>query len=398
MNKDNSEITTNNTNIIIHRPSKSKSLSTSPLRNHPDYIITPSKNSGQSAYTNYQTQNLAQESLRRIIEDYIRYFAAGDNHTARAKRNDLSYFLLFLAGNNPENIDNVAVYDWTFQTTNSFIEKRIELGESPTTVARRLATIKHFGRTLAERVSGYINPARGVRPPLSEQTKPNSLTTQELESLKETLKILYEHVGNNFNLYRNNFLLELLLATGLRADEVRLLTLGQLSEDLQFFQKVKTKGKKFRSVYLDSQIRINLEKYLAKREKYLIKNLENYRATTKEEKSKFPIFVSTRNASILNPKSLGLAPKTIWRVIADFGRKTNLLAETNKRISKIHPHKLRHTFAHEVLDSSKDIRLLAQILGHSSVTTTMVYTERTKDDIVNAIETKIQKKGKTICK
>jgi len=182
------------------------------------------------------------------------------------------------------------------------------------------------------------------------------------------------------------------LATGLRADEVRALTMGQLSEDFKFLQKVKTKGKKFRNVYLDSQIRVPLQEYLAKRESFLLANLQYYKSATPGEKSKIPLFISTRNAVITDPASLGMNPKTIWRIIANFGKETNRLAETEKKITKIHPHKLRHTFAHEVLDTSKDIRLLAQILGHSSVATTMIYTERTGDDIIKAIESKVKNK------
>ena len=79
--------------------------------------------------------------------------------------------------------------------------------------------------------------------------------------------------------------------------------------------------------------------------------------------------------------------KSIWRIISDFGKRARLLADDS--FDGLHPHKLRHTFAHGLLDTSRDVRLVAQALGHSDVRTTMRYTERTDDEIAKAIEKKV---------
>ncbi|MCC6933359.1 MAG: tyrosine-type recombinase/integrase [Deltaproteobacteria bacterium] len=331
---------------------------------------------------------LSGETLISVIENYIHYYAAGANHTSRAKRYDLQHFILFLAGSK-NKIERVLVSDWTLQATKDFIDQRLGLGEAPATVGRRLATIKHFGRTLAERVPGYINPAREVKSPGIQQTKPHGLSPQEIELLRETASLLREREDNSFNSIRNQLVLEMLLATGLRADEVRLLVMNQISEDLHWLKNVKTKGRKFRNVYLDSQIRQLLKEYILAREKYLKGHFKPLLTLPMSEQKKFPVLISLRHGDIHTPGSLGLAPKTLWRIIADFGKHANLVG--GQKVKHLHPHKLRHTFAHGLLDSSKDVRLVAQALGHSDVRTTMRYTERAEEEIARAIEKKVNK-------
>jgi|GEM_PF-679202 len=322
---------------------------------------------------------LQQQSLKSIVDNYVQYYAASDSHTARAKRYDLKHFLQFLAGT-PAEIEKLAVADWTWQKTQEFIDARLSRGEAPATVSRRLATLKHLGRTLAERVSGFINPAREVKGPVQQQTRPDGLSPEQLTALREAS--VPEQL--DFNSIRNQFLLELLLATGLRADEVRVLTMAQVGRDLRWLKNVQTKGRKFRNVYLDSRIRQIFSSYLETREAELLLRCPAFAALSKEERAKLPVLISIYRADLLRPASLGLSAKSIWRVIATFGRRAQ--STVDDPVGNLHPHRLRHTFAHGLLDSSKDIRLVAQALGHSDVRTTMRYTERTEEEIALAIE------------
>ena len=331
---------------------------------------------------------LGEERLITVLENYLQYYASGESHTARAKRYDLQHFLQFLAGT-PGRVQDVRVSEWTLQTTKDFIDHRLNLGEAPATVSRRLATIKHFGRTLAERVHGYINPAREAKAPLVQPTRPSGLSAEEIGLLREAAELASAESRSSFLPLRNRFLLELLLATGLRADEVRLLILSQLSEDRSWLRNVKTKGKKYRNVYLDTSLRPLLDEYLERRELTLIERYPPYRELPASATQRFPMFISLYRADITNPQTFGLAPKTIWRIIAAYGSRAQTLAGLT--MGNLHPHKLRHTFAHGLLDSSKDVRLVAQALGHSDVRTTMRYTERTDEQLAKAIERKIQK-------
>lgn len=349
-----------------------------------------------------QLGELSAQSLKAIIENYVAYYASGTGHTARAKRYDLEHFLIFLAGS-PKSVDAVRVRDWTLQTTQDFVDHRLALGESPATVARRLATIKHFGRTLAERIHGFINPAREVKGPVIQASRPQGLNSEEVRWLREAaahslsnndtaLTDKSEGPGTPFLALRNCFLLELLLATGLRADEVRLLTLSQVSDDFSWLRNVKTKGRKFRNVYLDSSIRELLQQYLEARGRELTERFPTYGGLPVSEQRKFPVIIGFYRASLIKISSFGLSPKTIWRIIAGFGTAAQALSPHDR--PNLHPHKLRHTFAHGLLDTAKDIRLVAQALGHSDVRTTMRYTERTEDEIARAIESKLRMEPK----
>ena len=323
--------------------------------------------------------------LQEIMEQYIGYYALGDSHTARAKRYDLEHFLTFL-GKTRGGPSNVLVSDWTLQTTKDFISERLAFGEAPTTVSRRVATLKHFGRTIAERLPGYINPAREAKSPVMQQTRPKGLSETQIQQLRDAASDLViraetEKGAHLFSAQRNRYLLELLLGTGLRADEVRLLTLGQLSEDLSWLKSVKTKGKKFRNVYVPQELKDLSRDYLQQRAATLRENFPSQESLPPKERLRFPLLISIRGAELSRPESFGLNPKTIWRIISEIG------THVERRVGeRIHPHLLRHTFAHGLLDSSKDVRLVAQALGHSDVRTTMRYTERSEEELAEAVE------------
>ncbi len=334
---------------------------------------------------------LDSERLTSVFESYERYYASGEGHTARAKRYDLQHFLQFLAGDRP--LHDVLVGDWTLQSTKDFIEARLQLGEAPATVARRLATLKHVGRTLAERVPGYINPAREAKAPVFHPSRPQGLESEEIELLRAAADHIRSSTKDPFTAIRNQALVEILLSTGLRADEIRLLTIAQVTEDRSWLTNVRTKGKKFRNVYLDSSVREHLEGYLRTREHALLERCPLYAALTAQQRERFPVFISFYRATIDQPSTFGLSPKTVWRIVYDIGLRAQVLAA--KPMSNLHPHKLRHTFAHGLLDSSKDVRLVAQALGHSDVRTTMRYTERTDEHIAQAIEAQRARERRT---
>ena len=343
-----------------------------------------------SAVASWADGNFSKRPFAIIVENYVRYYASGDAHTSRAKRYDLNYFLEFLQKLFRVHVRLLRVSHWTYQSTVAFVDSRIESGESPATVSRRLATIKHFGRTLADRVPEFLNPAREVRGPSLTITKPKSLNPEDIELLRQAAKPSNsEHAS--FHELRNQMLLELLLGTGLRADEVRSLVLGQISEDGSWLKNVRTKGKKYRNIYIDSTLRPMLETYLHNREMKFLDAIPAYSLLSSKERASFPVFLSLRSAQLDSPVSFALAPKTVWRIISDTGQRARGLAETlnkSESVPRLHPHLLRHTFAHGLLDTSKDIRLVAQALGHSDVRTTMRYTERTEDELAKAIEKK----------
>jgi site-specific recombinase XerD len=297
------------------------------------------------------------------------------------------HFLSFLAiGREP---DSVTLGEWTLAKTREFVESRLSIGESPSSVSRRLATLKHLGRALAERNPGFVNPARGVQAPKVPVVRPRGLAEEEESYLLQACEQRLGAHGGNFRALRDVMLCRLLLATGIRADEARILAFGQLSPDLSWIKNVRTKGRKFRNVYIEEGVRPLLGRYLDERRLELERQFPKLLASVGSEGARIPLFISFRSALPSRPETFGLSPKTVWRIISQLGTDALALAPTS--LPHLHPHKLRHTFAHGLLASVKDVRLVAQALGHGDVRTTMRYTERSDDEIARAIEAKARK-------
>ncbi len=311
-------------------------------------------------------------ALETVIDGYIRYYAAGESHTSRAKRLDIKHFIQFLVIYRcVSSVAKLTLRDWDHSTVERFVEERLAKGETPATVARRLATLKHVGRIVSEQAVGFVNPARAVKPPRQRINKPKHLDAREVQHLKHAAADRLT-CKRNFGRLRNEMIVNLLLDTGLRADEVRLLKVSQLSEDLSWIQGVRTKSRNFRNVYISSGIRVDLGHYLTARRTELLRFFDKL----PEGRSKsLPLFISSYGADIAKPESFFMGSKTIWRAVAEITREL-----------KIHPHLLRHSYAMDLLQHSNDIRLVAQALGHSDVKITMRYTEERDLEVARAVE------------
>jgi len=310
--------------------------------------------------------------FQNIIDGYLRYYAGDSGHTARAKRLDLEKYLQFLQRFRAvSKSEKLRLSDWDTSSIRRFVEDLLERGEAPATVARRLATLKHMGRSFAENIPGFINPAKEVRAPKLPIEKPRALSADEREDIRQRARERL-HERTTFIRYRNHVLFEMMLDTGLRAEEVRGLRLSQIDDDNEWIKNVRTKGKRYRNVYITSNVRDLFLSYLDRRSKELQRF---YSPLSKLEDRKLPVFISTYAASSNDPESFLMGPKSVWRAIRELSAETDL-----------HPHVLRHTFALDLLESSHDVRLVAQALGHSDVRTTMRYTERSSEHLAEALE------------
>jgi integrase/recombinase XerC len=236
-----------------------------------------------------------------------------------------------------------------------------------------------MGRVLAERIPGFINPAREVKPPRPQTLRPKSIAAGEREEIKQRAAAL-RSTKRTFNTIRNEVILKLLLDTGLRADEIRTVRLGQLDRSsLEWLRQVRTKGRRFRDVYISTEARPALAEYLEVRHTELTRF---FPVLTQSIDAKLPLFISGHGAKASDPVSFELSPKSIWRIIRQYSVST-----------KLHPHLLRHTYAVDLLEDSKDIRLVAQALGHADVRITMRYTERSNEEVAAAREKLNRKKS-----
>jgi len=317
------------------------------------------------------------QMLHGAIVDYLKNYTMGGKHTAKAKRVDLSYFLEFLLKLNqvtdPELLSTDAISQ---SSVEQFVEERLRLAEAPATVVRRLATIKHFCRVCAEEGKGLnINPARMIRAPSVQNERPKALSNEAISEIEESLILRCETQATYRN-FRDRLLILMMLHTGLRVDEIRILRVGQLTEDFSWLTDVRTKGRKFRKVYLPGLLTGTIKEFLVVREAEVRGKLPRLSPTLNE---RLPLFVSLRGANQKDLTSFRLNEKSIWRVVHNVGATVG-----------VHPHLMRHTFAHRLLETTNDIRLVAQALGHSDIRVTMKYTERTDEDVARAMEDSVK--------
>lgn len=306
-----------------------------------------------------------------IIESYMMSEAGGSIHTTRAKRYDLDHFLNFLRDfcqHEP------LLADWTKRASSEFVEDRLILGEKPATVARRIFTLKHLANFVIDhRLDlNFVNPVKSLKVPKSDNNTFKSLETEDLELLLAAAEA--QITSDEYRVMRDGVIILLFLATGMRADELRNLRLEQFAEDLSEIREVRTKGRKFRNIYIIERLRSHLRTYVTCRNSELVKKhrLNNYQL------KKAPFFVSFHGARPENLNTFLLSPKSLWLIVNKFKKHLS---------SHLHPHLLRHTFALDLLGKSDfNIRLVAQALGHADLKTTMKYTEQSKRSMIEAME------------
>lgn len=259
-------------------------------------------------------------------------------HTIKAYRKDLEDFFSH-CNLNPEDVDMIDI--------RGFLSAQITSGKAKTTVSRKLATLRSFFRYLYQ--EGYIknNQARLVSAPKPAIHLPNFLTVDDIFNLVQAPE------GIGFIPARDRAILELLYSSGLRVSEIA----GLNIEDLNLKEglvKVKGKGKKERLLPVGKKAIDSLELYLIER-----KLLKKKKAISNTSDSDNPLF--------LNRKGGRLTDRQIRRIVVKYARRIGIMGQ-------IGPHTLRHTFATHLLQGGADLRVIQELLGHSSLSTTQKYT------------------------
>ncbi len=241
------------------------------------------------------------------------------------------------------------------ETIIEFISLTRSRGLAESSIARRTVAIRSFHRFLAKE-TGIQDVARDLAPPRIPKRLPKALT------LSEITRILDAPSKDGMGI-RDRALLELLYATGARVSELVALNLddiktapGEASEfrTLRLFGK----GRKERLVPVGSFARAALDQYLTRIRPALAKS-ENQKSA---------------RALFLNQRGGRLSRQAAWSIVMDSARRAGL----DKDVS---PHALRHSFATHLLDGGADVRVVQELLGHASVTTTQIYTLITIDKL-----------------
>jgi len=270
--------------------------------------------------------------MKKLIEQFLRHLElerGSSPHTFRAYKKDLGEFCDY-AGKEAADIEMIDV--------RGFVALQIRNGLSKTTAGRRLAAVRSFLKFLTR--EGYLksNPAKLVTTPKAEQHLPGFLSVDDVFALIEKPDTM------GFINSRDRAILELLYSSGLRVAEAAGLNLEDINTK-EGLVKVRGKGKKERIVPLGSKAVEAIKTYMV--EKILLK---------KKNKALF-----------LNRSGSPLSDRGIRRIVVKYARLIGVKGQ-------IGPHTIRHTFASHLLQAGADLRVIQELLGHASLSTTQKYT------------------------
>ena len=204
----------------------------------------------------------------------------------------------------------------------------------------------------------------------AEKIEIGKTSRQEIEFLEpgEIERIIESVQGENLKTLRDRAILELLFSSGLRVSELTNLNRDKIDLKNQEFS-VRGKGDKIRLVFISDSAKIALERYLAQRTDIdpaaFVRDLKGLERFQPKNNSPQAEKTKTKNAD-----DLRLTPRSIQRIVKYYAAKAGIIKD-------VHPHTFRHSFATDLLSNGADIRSVQIMLGHSSITTTQIYTHIT---------------------
>ena len=296
------------------------------------------------------------ESALAAYLDHLRIERGLSNNSIAAYRRDLTKFGDFLTGtaSSFDAISEQKIVDYEVALKSNDL--------SLSSINRALSALKGFYQ-YCEREYHIDNPSRESSSHRLARKLPKALTVDEVSRL-----IASGYQEGDISSYRNCALLELLYSTGARVSELIDLSVSDVAKTMTSdgevpVIRVRGKGSKERLVPLGSFALKAIEDYLTRtRPTYASKNSQS------------------ENALFLNQRGKRLSRQSAWQIVLDAAEKSNLTG-------KVSPHVLRHSFATHLLDGGADIRVVQELLGHSSVTTTQIYTLVTIDKVREAYST-----------
>lgn len=272
-----------------------------------------------------------------MLSDYIEYLFVERGlspNTEVAYRRDLAIFIEFIEKNNIHCFENISR-----QIINAFIRELKQKGYSPTSITRKIASLRGWFRWMTANELIEHDPTLSIEQPKLDKRLPKVL------SLAEMINILSQPLS-----VREKAILELLYAAGLRVSELTNLNVNNISLEGSYVRCF-GKGSKERLVPIGEEAKLKIKNYLKERDFVLKKTRKKTEA----------LFLSERGERILR--------QDVYKFIKSLG------GVVNKHIT---PHTIRHSFATHMLENGADLRIVQELLGHCDVSTTQLYTHISK--------------------
>ena len=283
------------------------------------------------------------------VEEFIRWLnlvKGYSSHTLDGYERDLNEFFVFLPdGNTVSTIksDDVRGFVVSLHGKNS-----------SATVARKLSALRSFFRFLVKQKIIHNDPMVGINAPRVGESIPTFLT------IDETFALLEAPQPQDSYCLRDRAILEMLYSTGMRVSEL----VSRDLSDLDFTEgvlRVSGKGKKQRLVPVGRQALEAVNSWLPNRQQLIEACLK---------RGKEP----SREALFLNNRGTRLTGRSVERLVKMYGERAGIL-------QVVTPHALRHSFATHLLEMGADLRVVQELLGHVSLSTTQRYTHLTLDHL-----------------
>lgn len=284
--------------------------------------------------------------MQELLDKFVSHLAVERDlspYTVRNYSTDVRHFLGFLEleeVNSLEEVDQSVIRDYLGQL----------LGEGTVraSISRKMSALRSFFRFLNREGILRDDPLSRVSGPKTEKRLPSFLTSEEMISLLNAPDTMTPYG------LRDRAILELLYASGLRVSEIVSIDIRSL--DLESRQvRVWGKGLKERMVLMGEPAALAVRRYLDFGRERLLRKV-------------------TTDALFLNRNGKRLAERGVQYLLKRYARQAGVSG-------RVHPHMLRHTFATHMLDGGADLRVVQELLGHTSLSSTQVYTHVTRSQM-----------------
>ena len=286
--------------------------------------------------------------MKEQINTFLNYLAVEkgfSGNTISAYRNDLYSLAEYLQRGGQHST-------WQGLGSDTLADYVLDLqnrGYSPTTLARKIASVKSFFAFLMDEGIVIKNPTEELRAPRIGRTLPKALSEEEVERLLRAPALLQTPEAE-----RDRAMLELLYATGMRVSELVSLDMEDVNLD-QGFVRCRGKGDKERLLPFHEEANETLQEYI-----------EDARVTLKGPR--------TERALFLNRWGDRLTRQGFWLILKEHAACAGIT-------TPVTPHTIRHSYATHMLRGGASLRQVQEFLGHASISTTQVYTHLTDDHL-----------------
>lgn len=292
------------------------------------------------------------QNLNTLLIEFLEYLEIERTRSQKTIENYHHYLKRFFTWakiDRPENITNELVHAYRIYLNRLTDTKGANLKRS--TQNYHIIAIRSFLKYLSK---------RDIKSLACEKIEVGKNPSHEIEFLdgEEVARLLNAASKQDLKSLRDKAILELLFSAGLRVSELININRDQINIERQEFS-VRGKGDKIRIVFISESAKIALQKYLAKR--------------TDIDPALFIRYSQGKHSEMETKR---LTTRSIQRIVKNYAAIAGIVKD-------VHPHTLRHSFATDLLANGADIRSVQTMLGHSSITTTQIYTHVTNEQLKN---------------